>query len=199
MKAIRVHRFGGPEELKLEDVPDPQPAAGQVLVQISAAGVNPVETYIRTGKYGPRTFPYTPGSDAAGIVEAIGTEVTRVKPGDRVYTASTISGAYAQKALCSAQSVHPLPAHVTFAQGAALGVPYATAYYGLFLRARCAPAKRCSSTARRAASELQPCNSPALWAARSSAPREPMRDVISSRIKEPTLCSITAPTAISRS
>lgn len=134
MKAIRVHQFGDPDVLKLEEVPDPVAGAGQVVVRISAIGVNPVETYIRTGKYGPRTFPYTPGSDCAGVVEAIGEGVTRVKPGDRVYTASTISGAYAQKALCTQQTVHPLPAHVTYAQGAAVGVPYATAYYGLFLR-----------------------------------------------------------------
>lgn len=135
MKAIRVHQFGDPDVLKVEEVPDPVAGAGQVVVRISAIGVNPVETYIRTGKYGPRSFPYTPGSDCAGVVEAIGEGVTRVKPGDRVYTASTISGAYAQKALCAQQTVHPLPAHVTFAQGAALGVPYATAYYGLVLRA----------------------------------------------------------------
>lgn len=121
--------------LKIEVVSDPIPGAGQVLVGVRAIGVNPVETYIRTGKYGLRSFPYTPGSDTAGVIEAIGEGVTRVKPGDRVYTASTISGAYAEKALCSQQTVHPLPAHVTFAQGAALGVPYATAYYALFLRA----------------------------------------------------------------
>lgn len=135
MKAIRVHSFGGPEVLKLEDVPDPKPGAGQVLVRVAAAGVNPFETYIRAGNYGPRTFPYTPGVDAAGVVEAAGDGVTRVKPGDRVYTAGTLTGSYAEKTLCAQNTVHSLPPHVTFAQGAAVGVPYATAYRALFERA----------------------------------------------------------------
>ena len=135
MKAIRVRQFGGPEVLNIEEVPVPEVGPGQVLVSIHAVGVNPVDTYIRAGKYGPRTFPYTPGLDSAGVVETIGEGVARVKPGDRVYTGSTLSGAYAQKALCSEQTVHALPAHITFQQGAAIGVPYATAYYGLFVRA----------------------------------------------------------------
>ena len=135
MKAVRVHRFGGPEVLAIEEVPAPQPGPGQLVVRIEAIGINPVETYVRAGKYGPRTFPYTPGSDSAGIVEAVGAGVSHVKVGDRVYTASTISGAYAEKALCSQQTVHLLPAHVTFQQGAAIGVPYATAHRAIFLRA----------------------------------------------------------------
>lgn len=135
MKAIRVHAFGGPEVLKLEEVPDPTPAAGQVLVQVRAIGVNPVDTYIRAGKYGPRDFPFTPGSDTAGVVESIGDGVKLFKKGDRVYTASTLTGAYAEKTLCKQSTVHPLPAQITFAQGAAIGVPYATAYRGLFHRA----------------------------------------------------------------
>ncbi len=136
MKAVRVHGFGGPEVLSLEDVPDPLPGPGQVLVRVAAIGVNPVDTYIRAGKYGPRAFPYTPGSDAAGVVEAVGQNVTRVQPGDRVYTGSTISGAYAQKTLCSEQTVHLLPGHINFLQGAAVGIPYATAHRALFHRAQ---------------------------------------------------------------
>jgi NADPH:quinone reductase len=135
MKSIRVHGFGGPEVLKLEEVPDPRPGPGEVLVRVAAIGVNPFEAYIRAGKYGPRSFPFTPGVDAGGVVEAVGAGVTRVKPGDRVYTAGTLSGSYAEKTLCAANMVHPLPDHVTFAQGAAVGVPYATAYRALFLRA----------------------------------------------------------------
>jgi NADPH2:quinone reductase len=135
VKAIRVHRFGGPEVLQLEEVAGPVAEPGQVVVRIEAIGVNPVETYIRSGKYGPRAFPYTPGTDAAGVVETVGAGVTRVQSGDRVYTNTTISGAYAQKAVCSQQSVHRLPAHVSVAQGAALGVPYATAHRALFHRA----------------------------------------------------------------
>jgi NADPH2:quinone reductase len=134
MKAIRVHEFGEASVLKLEDVPVPKPAAGQVLVRIDAIGVNPVETYIRAGKYGPKQFPYTPGTDAGGVVEEVGPGVTKFHPGDRVYTSGSISGTYAQKALCTEAQVHPLPQNVSFAQGAALGVPYATAYRALFLR-----------------------------------------------------------------
>jgi len=136
MKAIRVHAFGGPEVLKLEDVTDPRPGSGQVVVTVKAAGVNPVETYIRSGRYGPRQFPYTPGSDAGGVVEAVGDGVSRFKTGDRIYLSGSLSGTYAQKALCTETQVHPLPPHVTYAQGAAMGIPYATAYRALFHRAQ---------------------------------------------------------------
>lgn len=136
MRTIRVHQFGEPDVLKLEQIPDPSPATGQVVVQIKAIGVNPVETYVRAGRYGPREFPYTPGSDCAGVIAAVGSGANRFKPGDRVYTASTLSGAYAELALCDEKKVYPLPARVTFAQGAALGVPAATAYRALFHRAQ---------------------------------------------------------------
>ncbi len=135
MKAIRVHEFGPPEVMRLEDVTDPAPGPGQVVVRVHAAGVNPVETYIRSGAYANKPpLPYTPGGDAAGVVAAVGARVPRCQVGDRVYTAGTISGAYAQLALCDAAQVYPLPDHLTFAQGAALHVPYATAYRALFDR-----------------------------------------------------------------
>lgn len=134
MKAIRVHEFGDPSVLKLEEVPTPKPGPGQVLVRVDAIGVNPVETYIRAGKYGPRQFPFTPGADAGGVVEEIGANVTRFRPGDRVYTAGSVTGTYAQKALCTESQVHSLPTKITFQQGAALGVPYATAHRALFQR-----------------------------------------------------------------
>src|SRR2546422_188064 len=137
MKTIRVHQFGGPEVMKLEDVADPKPGPRQVVVQVKAAGVNPVDTYIRAGAYARKPpLPYTPGLDAAGIVEAVGGGVTRVAPGDRVYTAGTISGAYAEKALCEEAQVHPLPSKTSFEQGAGINVPYATAYRALLERAR---------------------------------------------------------------
>lgn len=136
MKAIRMHEFGPPEVLRLEDVPDPKPAVGQVVVRIHAAGVNPVETYIRSGTYAHKPpLPYTPGGDAAGIIFAVGGEVTHFHPGDRVYTAGTVSGAYAELALCNAGQVYPLPAGVSFGQGASLNVPFTTAYRALFHRA----------------------------------------------------------------
>jgi len=140
MKAIRVHEFGGPEVMRLEEVQPLQPARGQVVVSVKAAGVNPVDTYIRSGQYAKRpALPYTPGMDAAGIVESVGEGVRRASVGDRVYTAGTISGAYAEQALCSVSQIHTLPDHVTFQQGAALGVPYGIAYRALFNRALAKP------------------------------------------------------------
>jgi len=135
MKAIRVHQFGGPEVLKLEEVPDLQPGPGQVVVRVRAAGVNPVEAYVRTGTYAMKpTLPYTPGADAAGVVAAVGEGVTSVKVGDRVYTSGSLSGTYAEQTLCTEARVHPLPANVSFEQGAAMGVAYGTAYRALFQR-----------------------------------------------------------------
>jgi NADPH2:quinone reductase len=132
MKAVLVRQFGGPEVLKVEEVPIPKPAAGQVLVKIGAAGVNPADTYMRNGTYAIKPeLPYTPGSDAAGAIEAVGSGVSRVKPGDRVYTATTISGAYAEYALARESQVHPLPAKISYLQGAGIWVPYGTAYHAL--------------------------------------------------------------------
>jgi NADPH:quinone reductase len=140
MKAIRVREFGPPEAMRMEETPDPSPGAGQVLVRIRAAGVNPVETYIRSGAYAQRPpLPYTPGHDAAGIVEEVGNGVMGVAAGDRVYTSETVTGAYAEFALCNAARVHPLPASVSYAQGAAVGVPYATSWRALFQRVRSVP------------------------------------------------------------
>jgi NADPH:quinone reductase len=137
MKAILVRQFGGPEVLKLEEVPTPKPAAGQVLVRIHAAGVNPYDTYMRTGTYAQKpSLPYTPGSDGAGVIEAVGSGVTKVKPGDRVYTARTITGAYAEYALALEEQVHHLPGKISFSQGAGVWVPYGTAYHALIHSAK---------------------------------------------------------------
>jgi NADPH2:quinone reductase len=137
MKAIRVSEYGGPSVLKLEEVPAPPPGPNQVLVRNHAVGINPVDTYLRsnTDNRGPK-LPYTPGADAAGVVEAAGPGVTAVKPGDRVYMGGTVSGAYAELSLCEQGQVHPLPANASYAQGAAINIPYATAYHALFNRAR---------------------------------------------------------------
>src|SRR5215212_6745547 len=137
MKAIRVDEFGGPEVLRFEDVAEPSPGAGQVLVRVRAAGVNPVDTYIRGGAHAVRpALPYTPGLDAAGEVEAVGEGVTQFGVGRRVYTAGTLTGAYAEFTLCEESQCHPLPERVTFAQGAGVNTPYATAYRALFQRAQ---------------------------------------------------------------
>jgi NADPH2:quinone reductase len=140
MKAIRVHEFGGPEVMRLEDVPDPTPGPGQVVVRIHAAGVNPVDTYIRSGNYGRMVQPpYTPGIDGAGVVETVGEGVTRVKAGDRVYTSAPNEGTYAELARIGEGEVWPLPETASFAQGAAVNVPYATAYQALVHRAQGRP------------------------------------------------------------
>jgi NADPH:quinone reductase len=140
MKAVRIHEFGGPEVLRVEEVPTPRPSPGEVLVRMHAIGVNPVETYIRAGTYARLPeLPYTPGNDGAGVVEQIGDSVTEFRSGERVYTAGSISGTYAEFASCKAEQVHPLPAKTSFAQGAAMGTPYATAYRGLFQRGHAKP------------------------------------------------------------
>ncbi len=145
MKAIRVHEFGGPSVLKLEEIPEPKPGPGEVLVRVRAAGVNPVDAYMHTGTYARKPpLPYTPGQDGAGEVEAVGAEVAGVKTGDRVYIAgvgNTAAGAgtYAERAICMPSQLHRLPARASFGQGAALGVPYCTAYRALFQKAAAKP------------------------------------------------------------
>jgi NADPH:quinone reductase len=140
MKAIRVHELGGPAVMRLEEVPALSPGAGQVVVRIHAAGVNPVDTYIRAGTY-PRkpALPFTPGIDGAGVVESVGKDVKKFAPGDRVYLAGSLTGTYAEQALCEEGTLFPLPPHVSFAQGAAIHVPYATAYRALFHRGHARP------------------------------------------------------------
>jgi NADPH2:quinone reductase len=144
MKAIRVHKYGGPEVLKVEELPIPQPSPDQVLVRIHAIGVNPYETYIRSGMYASAPgvnseLPYTPGRDAAGVIEDVGANVSNVKTGDRVYISYTITGAYAEYCLCGANDVHRLPDKTSFAQGSALATPYVTAYRALFQLAKVLP------------------------------------------------------------
>ncbi len=134
MKAIRVEKFGGPEVLQLVEVEKPIVGPHQVLIEVRAIGVNPVETYIRSGNYGNMmTPPYTPGSDVAGEVIEVGAEITDLKIGDRVYTWNP-GGAYAEQMLCERKGVFALPDNASFEQGAALGVPYATAHRALFGR-----------------------------------------------------------------
>ena len=132
MKAVRVRSFGGPEVLRVDDVPAPEPGAGHLVVSVKAIGVNPVEAYIRAGSY-PRKpeLPYVPGTDAAGVVESAGAGTDGLRPGDRVYIYAT-GGAYAEKVRVERSRVFPLPAALSFEQGAALGVPYATAHRALF-------------------------------------------------------------------
>lgn len=140
MKAIVVREFGQPEVMQLEDVETPQPAGIQVLVKIESAGVNPVDTYLRSGihAHAPK-LPYTPGKDGAGVVEAVGPEVADLKPGDRVYTAGSISGTYAEYSLCEESHLGRLPDNVEFGRGAGVWTPYATSFRALFQKADAKP------------------------------------------------------------
>ncbi len=133
MQSIIVTQHGGPEVLILQDGADlPAPAAGEVLVKLEAIGVNPVETYLRQGANNYSVnFPWTPGSDGAGRIEALGAGASLFHVGQRVYVAGTLTGTYAQKCLCTLAQVHPLPLAVSFEEGACIGVPAATAWRAL--------------------------------------------------------------------
>lgn len=137
MQAIRVSEFGPPENMVLEEVPSLDADSRELIIDIKAVGVNPVDTYIRSGQY-PRKpdLPYTPGIDGAGTILAVGKETSGWTQGNRVYVSGSLSGTYAEQARCSATQVFPLPDSVSFAAGAAVGVPYATAYRALFHRAK---------------------------------------------------------------
>jgi NADPH:quinone reductase len=137
MKAILVRQFGGPEVMKLEEIPTPKPSTGQVLVKIHAAGVNPADTYARTGNYAVLPpLPYTPGTDGAGVIDSVGDGVKKVKARDRVYVAKSISGTYAEHALALESQVYRLPENISFAQGAGVFIPYGTAYHALHHQAK---------------------------------------------------------------
>lgn len=133
--------------MRVEERPTPNPGPTEVLVRVHAAGVNPVDAYIRSGTYTRTpTLPYIPGFDGAGTVEATGAEVMDFKQGDRVYIAfdnvgDAGAGTYSDYALCSPAQLHRLPSRVSYAQGAALGVPYVTAYRALFFRGNARPAE----------------------------------------------------------
>jgi len=140
MQAILASEFGGPEVLQLKEVPDPAAGPGQVRVKIHAAGVNPYDTYMRAGGYAIKPdLPYTPGADAAGVVDQVGAGVEGITSGQRVYISGTAQGkahgAYAQYAVCTPEQVHRLPDRISFTQGAGLFVPYVTAWRALFGRA----------------------------------------------------------------
>ena len=136
MKAIVVRDFGGPEVMQQEEVSDPFPGDAEVRIRVRAAGVNPLDAYVRSGTSAQRPkLPYTPGGDVAGVVDLVGSRVTRVKKGDRVY-AYSVTGGYAELVVCPEAVVRPLPDLTSVQQGAAIGVPYATAWRALFNRAQ---------------------------------------------------------------
>ena len=140
MKAIKVQQFGPPEVMKVEEVSDPRPGNGEVIVRLFTAGVNPIDAYIRAGLYAAKpVLPYTPGMDGAGIIESIGEGTRGMTVGDRVYIWGTLTGSYAEKVKCTESQVYLLPNRLSFEQGAGIGVPYSTAYHALFHRAKAVP------------------------------------------------------------
>lgn len=133
MKAIVVHQFGGPEVLKLEQTPRPEPKEDEVLIRVIAAGVNPVDAYIRSGRYGSGKLPYIPGMDAAGLVAATGSKVKNVKAGDAVYAFPGFNnGAYAEFCIAKENEVSRKPNNISFEEASAVPLAATTAWQALF-------------------------------------------------------------------
>jgi NADPH:quinone reductase len=136
MKAVLCRAFGPPESLTLEEVADPKPAEGQVLVDVHAAGLNFPDVLQIAGKYQFQPpFPFTPGAEVSGVVAALGPGVTSVKPGDRVMGMTGIGG-MAERAVVGADSVNPIPEGMSFAQAAGFELVYGTSYHALKQRAQ---------------------------------------------------------------
>jgi NADPH:quinone reductase len=133
MKAVQVHEFGKTDVLQIDELPDPVTEKGQVLIRVHAAGVSPLDTYVREQSHGAPTptLPYIPGFEAAGEIATVGEGVTKFQVGDRVYV-NTFLGAYSELIVHDPASVYLLPDSVSFAQGTAVVNSYPTAYYGLF-------------------------------------------------------------------
>jgi NADPH2:quinone reductase len=127
MKAVRVHKYGGPEVLVVDDLPVPEPKAGEARVKIEAIGVNFIDIYQRTGLY-PLQTPFTLGSEGAGVVDAVGEGVTEVKKGDRVAYAMVL-GSYAEYAIVPAWRLVPVPANIDAKSAAAIMLQGMTAHY----------------------------------------------------------------------
>jgi NADPH2:quinone reductase len=141
VQAIRIHQFGGPEVLRLEDVPVPEPGPGEALIKVDATGINYVDVYHRTGLY-PGQLPLTLGREAAGTVERIGAGVTTCRPGDRVVS-EAVRGGYAEYALAAAERLVPVPERVTSRQAAAALLQGMTAHYLAYATYRLAPGDTC--------------------------------------------------------
>src|SRR5262249_60893583 len=126
MKAMRAHQFGGPEQLRFEDAPDPQVQAGQVQIRVRAAGINPADLVRLSGRLQPLTLPYIPGTDVCGEGETVGAGVTHVKKGDRVF-GRALAGGCAGKTCLAARETMPRPSSLSLAEGGAITAPLSTA------------------------------------------------------------------------
>lgn len=142
MKVVQINEFGGSDVLKLAEIEEPIPQDNEVKVKLYATGINPSDHYTISGKYAYNVpdLPFIPGKDGAGVVEEVGKLVKNVEVGDRVYLCALSggrnTGMYAEKVVIAAEDVHPLPNHVSFAEGASLGIPAFTAYRALHQKAR---------------------------------------------------------------
>ncbi len=135
-KAVRIHKFGGPEVLRYEDAPTPEPKANQILVRVYAAGVNPVDWKIREGVLGQDPLPQVMGSDFSGVIEACGSDVTEFHAGDSVFgTVADESGSYAEFALSTAPQIAARPEELDQIHAAALPIASMTAWQALFDKA----------------------------------------------------------------
>jgi NADPH:quinone reductase-like Zn-dependent oxidoreductase len=134
MKAMCAHQFGGPEQLRLDEAPEPQVQAGQVMIRVRAAGINPADLVRLSGRLGSPPLPYVPGTDVCGEIESLGTGVSNLKQGQRVF-GRALTGGYAEKACLVADEAVPLPANLSFEEGAAIPIPFYTAYHGLHNKA----------------------------------------------------------------
>ncbi|GGL52657.1 NADPH:quinone reductase [Halocalculus aciditolerans] len=146
MRAVRYHEHGGPEVLQVDDVPTPEPGPGEVRIAVEAAGVNPVDTYFREGAYAPPALPMIPGSDVAGVVDAVGDDATRFEPGDRVFgtgLGNDRQGTYAEEVLAPEDRLAALPDGVSFVEGAAVALVGVTAWRALFDHGDLNPAETC--------------------------------------------------------
>ena len=148
MKAVRIHRYGGPELLKYEDVPRPQvSAAGEVLIRVYAAGVNPVDSAIRAGRVQeifPISFPWIPGWDLSGVIEEVGAGVTKFNKGDEVFAIpdTARNGAYAEYIVVRESDLALKPKSLQHIRAAAVPVAAVTAWNALFDSAQLQPGQR---------------------------------------------------------
>jgi NADPH2:quinone reductase len=146
MRAVRYHEHGGPEVLTVEEIERPEPGDGEVLVAVEAAAINPVDTYFREGSYEPASLPMIPGSDFAGVVEAVGADVTDFEPGDRVFgtgLGNDRQGTAAEYAVAPTDRLAHLPDAVGFDEGAAVALVGVTAWRALVDHAALRPAETC--------------------------------------------------------
>ena len=145
MRASRFAEYGGPDVLKVETIDRPTPGAGELLVEVEAAAVNPVDTYFRNGSYEPAELPWTPGSDGAGIVAEVGAGVTAYDEGDRVFATGLgnwLQGTCAEYAVVPESHLARLPESVDFRTGAAVALVGVTAWQSLVEAGGLAPAER---------------------------------------------------------